>query len=267
MAAAPMLGDGSVLGDGSNPEGVDPSPPLGWKSKSDLTHVVLYGLHVSPPTTKIRTYLAYYGIEPKCVEAMGKKGSDYKQMPVLDVNGRQVNDSFIIVKNLVPALVGPGNFDEEFEKRVTFGLQPQVELMVVETSTDMQRWIGGPHGFGVPDCLLCCAAPILRDGLLKPALTKAIEKSTTEYGLKPSDTLTFFKEMKASMGSNKFLSGSEVGQKDLSVFGTVCTFLYKKCPTVIDTIDQAGMTPWSEAMQKIVPCSKLFPLIAPESAE
>jgi hypothetical protein len=43
-----------MLPDGSNPEGVDPVPALGWSSQADLKDVVVHGPMFSWGTTKIR---------------------------------------------------------------------------------------------------------------------------------------------------------------------------------------------------------------------
>ena len=72
-----------MLSDGSNPEGVDPEPPLNWTGKDSFKDVVFYGMHVSPPCTKIRAYLLYYDIDYRMVSCQRKKGSPYTKMPAL----------------------------------------------------------------------------------------------------------------------------------------------------------------------------------------
>ena len=55
----------------------------------------------------------------------GKKpNSEYKKVPVLDLNGVQINDSYIIVKNLAPILYGKALTEEEvkFEEAMTYGM-------------------------------------------------------------------------------------------------------------------------------------------------
>merc|ERR1711934_266721 len=109
-----------MLADGSNPEGVDPEPALGWKNKDDLQNVSFYGVAASPPCCKIRVYL-HHGKIPFTFEVgTNKPGSDYKKMPVLQVGNRQVNDSWIILKNLIPAVLPDLNFDEAFEEKMCF---------------------------------------------------------------------------------------------------------------------------------------------------
>ena len=44
-----------------------------------------------------------------------KKGSKYKKVPVLMLNDRQINDSFIMIKNLSPILYGKSLTDEEIK--------------------------------------------------------------------------------------------------------------------------------------------------------
>eukprot|EP00466_Bigelowiella_natans_P015964 jgi/Bigna1/127577/aug1.4_g2285 len=110
--------------DAPNKEGEDLKVSLSEKTKEDLKDVVLHGLVVSPPSVKIRTILHYYGVQ--WTNKLGpKKGSEYRKVPVMIINGRQINDSHIMVKNLAPILDGKGLTDEmlEVEKLVTDGIQ------------------------------------------------------------------------------------------------------------------------------------------------
>lgn len=104
-----------MLANGSNPEWVDPEPPLEWKSKDDLNGAVVYGAAVSMPTNKLCAFLVYYKVPFKRVQ--GKKAGPYKKVPVMDVGARQVNDSGIILKNVLPAL--GVQLDEEWSKEIS----------------------------------------------------------------------------------------------------------------------------------------------------
>merc|ERR1719253_1628040 len=92
----------TMLADGSNPEGVDPSPPLSWNSKDDIKDVAIYGGMVNPPVTKIRCHLAYHGIQYSCVKRSPNSQPEghYQKIPSTTVDGRQVNDSYVILKFL-----------------------------------------------------------------------------------------------------------------------------------------------------------------------
>eukprot|EP00940_MAST-03C_sp_MAST-3C-sp2_P003202 g3202.t1 len=111
-----------MLPDGSNPEGVDPERPPKWTSTKDFTNVVLYDKKYSPPCAKIRLHFEL-GDVPLEIHDGKKPDSDYKKVPSLSVAGQQVNDSFIIMKYIIPALYPDETFDAKWEKTITYGLQ------------------------------------------------------------------------------------------------------------------------------------------------
>jgi hypothetical protein len=67
--------------------------------------------------------LQYNGVPFKLINGV-KKDSEYKKIPVLLLNGVQINDSYIIAKNLSPILYGKTMTEEEeaFEYQMTYGL-------------------------------------------------------------------------------------------------------------------------------------------------
>jgi len=253
MAESAKLLDNGMLPDGSNPEGVDPSPPLNWKGKGDFTNVIFYGVDGSPPSTKIRTYLTYYGIPFERKSGGGKPGSDYKKMPVLDVASRQVNDSAVIIKFLVPALAG--SFDEEFEKEVTYKFQPSIEVSL--DSNDFKLWAMDPHGFGLGPCMAACVGPIIQSQLINKNIQKGFDDPNQPN--EKIDPFAWLTNVAKQRGSQTFFGGAEPGQKDLSLYGTIALWMYKKCPTVVGMVDSAGLQPWWDAMSQKVPGKDLFP--------
>ena len=88
-----------------NKEKEDLIEPLPYWNKNDLKEVILYGSVSSPPCTKIMSILTYHSIQYKLISSL-KKDSEYKKVPVLMLNGRQINDSFIIVRNLAKIVDG-----------------------------------------------------------------------------------------------------------------------------------------------------------------
>ena len=120
-----------MLRDGTNPEGIDPVPPLEWNSKADLTDVVLVNSAPSPPCAKLRYHLAYnnvpYSLMSPAAFKKGKGVEDYVKIPAIFVAGRQVNDSYVITKHLARVLYG-SKVDEVWDAKITFGLQLAVEV-------------------------------------------------------------------------------------------------------------------------------------------
>ena len=128
-----------MLRDGTNPEGIDPVPPLEWNSKADLTDVVLVNSAPSPPCAKLRYHLAYndvpYSLMSPAAFKKGKSVEDYVKIPAIFVAGRQVNDSYVITKHLARALYG-SKVDEVWDAKITFGLQLAVEVC----HTGLEPW-------------------------------------------------------------------------------------------------------------------------------
>lgn len=239
-----------MLEDGSNPENVDPEPPLNWRSKSDIHDVVLYGGTASPHVNKIRSYLYFYGIPFTHQKAL-KKGSPYKKMPILDVAGRQVNDSYIIIKNLIPALAG--SFDEEWERKIAFKLAPSLEHNL--SQEDFGNWaFHSKHGFGIPTFLRCCL-----EGYIHGKVKSSLEEGAQKEGLMQIvDPITILREFKAAMGSKPFFKGNEPTQVDISLYGSMIAFVNAECETVKNLLPAAGLQDWWLKMESRIPRAKLF---------
>ena len=111
-------------------------------TKADLKDVVLYNTQLSPPCTKIRTIFQYHNVKFSKIDG-AKKDSDYKKIPVLMLNGVQINDSFIMVKNLSPILYGKPLTEDEikFEEEMTFGLMVALESQLAADGTQFQNYI------------------------------------------------------------------------------------------------------------------------------
>ena len=58
-----------------------------------------------------------------------------------DVNGRQVNDSYIILKNMIPALTG--GFNEEWEDKIVNSLQVMYFWHLIDSCkpTESRFWM------------------------------------------------------------------------------------------------------------------------------
>ena len=254
MADAVPLVSGAMLPDGSNPEGVDPVPPLAWKSKSDFTDVVFYGMHVSPPCAKIMVYLIKFDIPFKVVEGMGKPGSDYKKMPVIDVGGRQVNDTAIILKYMVPVLTGQP-FESDWEDIASYQLAPSIEKQL--STAEVIKWTCSPYGFGMPNWLLkCCLGKVLHTQVILPNIEKAL---TNVPKAKIIDLNELAAKLKTAIGTKEFYHGNKPGQVDISVYGTILPFYYKQCESIVAMIGNSGLQPWWNRMEQAIPPSKVYP--------
>lgn len=229
------------LEDGTNAEKEDVSPPLDWNSKSDVNNVVLHQAKASPPCVKIRQFLTYYQV-PFTVVNGKKKGSKYTKIPVMMASGRQINDSYIILKNLIPVLCGEP-FNQEWQDKITYSLQLALEVEVMGNSSDMAKLMS--KGFGVPNCCACCiAGPVGRmiGGKIRAA----------HPNLPPSVDIgkLFAKEIS---GKNFFSGNDTPGQVDIAYFGTLKAFQWAGCSGFDDHIQQSGLQQWWSQMDAVMP--------------
>ncbi len=103
--------------------------------------MVVHGPAFSHATTKLRTYLVFASVpytheqHLKAKPQGIKPNSSYQKVPVIDVTGRQANDSWIILQNLLPAI--GIEMDPAFEERLVLELDTTFKLHC--TSTDWAR--------------------------------------------------------------------------------------------------------------------------------
>ena len=99
--------------------------PLPAWTKEDLKTVVLHSNPISPPACKIRAILQYHKVPFTNIKG-AKKDSEYKKVPVIILNDRQINDSYIIVKSLAPILYGAPLSAEDlaFEEHMAYKFLP-----------------------------------------------------------------------------------------------------------------------------------------------
>ena len=243
-----------MLPDGSNPEGVDPVPALGWSTPQDLVGLVVHGPAFSHATNKLRCFLIFAGVPFTHLQHLKAKpqgikpGTPYRKVPVIDVAGRQVNDSAIILKHLLPAL-GMA-FDKDWEARIVLELDITFKLHC--TPTDWARLAVATVG-----------APALMKWLIGPMLARMERKqarhniSTSGLGHREGDELAIARDFKSSM-KGRFHKGEIPGHVDLSFYGFLSGYLYANCPIAARMVADAQLGAWVEAMQTVVPLSALF---------
>ena len=250
-----MTDQTQMLPDGSNPEGVDPYPPLNWTSKSDLTDVVVHGPVISPPTTKLRCYLTFAGIPHEHKQHMlswpmgFKPGTDYKKVPIIDVAGRQVNDSAIILKYLLPVL-GIA-FDQAWEDRFVLELDTSFKLHC--TPEDWGRL--ATVTMGIPGFVRHVVGPLFQGMERKQALRNI---ATSGLGHVEVDEAEIARDFKSSM-KGRFHNGDTAGHVDLSLYGFLAGYILARSPIALKLIADAGLQDWVDSMDQIVPMHSLFP--------
>jgi len=194
----------------------------------------------SPPCVKVRMLLTYHLVPFTTVKGK-KKGSAYQKVPVMLASGRQINDSYIIFKNLVPLLCD-APFDEAWQNRITYQLQPSIEAEMMSCSSDMRMM--ATKAFGMPGCVAFCAAPFLG-----PRMAKKIRKKHPD--LPPSAEIG--QEFSKIMGSNKFFDGNSPGQVDIAYYGTLYAFKWAGCKTAYAHLADSGLNEWWDRMEAVMP--------------
>ena len=255
MVATPERGAmATMLPDGSNPEGIEPNPPLMWTRNTFATSkVTLYGVQGSPAVCKVLTYLRYFKIPFEYKDGLGKPGSAYRKVPILDVGDRQVNDSGVITKFLVHAMVGPEAFDEEWEKLITFTVFPSVKLLVVSSPSGFVTWATGSAGLG----LSTIRAWVLGSGVARAALKERLTTNPLNRIEPPQQALIKF--MAAIPEGQPFFGGDKPCQVDLSMWGIFIPFIAQRVPCMLDLFDECDMWAWAIAMNAAVPIHEINP--------
>ena len=234
------------LEDGTNAEKEDPEPPLGWTSKDDIKDCKVYGQSLSPPCFKIMLFLKHYDIPFELVSADAGKGitkeSSYKKIPVMTASGRTINDSSVIVHQLLAACGGDA-FDKEQQEEITFGLQPAIEVDVLACAADFKK-IALKAGFPV-----WCVPEFVLGGLMGEKISESIKAKNPD--MKPS--LDYGKAFKAQFPDTTFHGGDDPDQVDISYYGTVAPFHVGEGCVVEAHLADAGLAAWYEEMLGIMP--------------
>ena len=157
-----------------------------------------------------------------------KKESKYKKIPVLDIDGKQINDSEIIAIILAKVLdVEYDGRELEMERINTRGLMLACEVAVMESNAELQKCgceLGGFQG-----CMLWMA-PCIITCCIKPSI-KLREKTS---GLE--SVSSYAKQFAGFLGSKPYLHGDTLGAIDCSVFGVLNPFRISKSVAFTDFI-------------------------------
>jgi len=233
----------AALPDGTNDEGEDLTEPLRMRLE-DVRDVKLYGNEFSPPYQKIATMLRYYGVSFELVKGRHPT-SDYKKIPVLELNGRQVNDSHIIVKNIAEVLTAKALTAKqlEWERRITFEFQPSIEVELFSDGADFAKVAGFNDWRSV---LLRLVSPLI--GLLVGQVFRS------RYGDFPAPP-DWGKSFLDACGGQPFFHGDAPGIVDLSLFGTYASIASKDSRCTAAFLDGSGLRPWHERMLSAVASS------------
>ena len=146
-----------------------------------------------------------------------KKDSEYKKVPVVIVQNRQINDSFIVVKALARILDGAELSKDLImvEEMTTYGLMVALEVDVAGSCNDLVKCASNMGGctcclLTSLSCCLCCLAPGM------------IRKKNPE--LKGLDH--YAEQYKKALGTNQYFHGDKPGIVDVSICGVLAPFAH-----------------------------------------
>ena len=270
-----------MLVDGSNPEGVDPVPPLEWgmQDSSKFGDVVIYGFKLSPPVCKIRTHLAVAGIPYRCVlrQPNRQPKGQYQKVPSIQVNGRLVNDSYIIIKNLLPLLYNKNHHDEDgssnsnsdptnaptthiemehWEEKLTYGLQLAMEIEAME-DPDCQAPLLQLVGVPIPlanfvSSVLGWFLPIGGPGRMIPNMIRTKRTQKNDHYGPLHTTIEYLQDFKTTIVDHATTPRtSPVGCVDISVYATLKSF--EALPIITKVIHEAQLEDWWKHMESCIP--------------
>jgi hypothetical protein len=238
-----------MLADGTNPEYVDPNPPLNWNNKDDLKDVVVWGGPGAIQGNRLCALLVYYKIPFKRMDKKKPKTA-YKKIPIMDVAGRQVNDTAVIMKFLCPAL--GVELDQEWNIKIACTWDATFRLCADKVTAG--RYAGA---YVLPcSCLGCCMGGVVKN-LLKGQGEKNA-KNNEKYRAHPSGGLSEpAKEFKNEF-KGKYHGGDEPDVVDLMLYGYILPAVEVQCPMFTTALSDAGLEDWYANMKGLVPVEAVF---------
>ncbi|KAJ8908093.1 hypothetical protein NDN08_008188 [Rhodosorus marinus] len=227
------------------------------KTKEDL-EIVLYQYQPCPFCNKVRAFLDYHKIPYRAVEVdplrkAELKWSDYKKVPVVVVNGNQLNESTEIIATLETVLskeLKEEMFTEE-EKKWLFWLDDYfVHLLppnIYRTATESMQTFDyltteGNFSWFVRETSRYSGAVIMY--LVAKKLQKKYNIGDPREDL--YGAVTSWVDTVNEKGTN-FLGGSEPNVADLAVFGVLRSLL--NFDTFDDLMANTELRPWYERME------------------
>ena len=149
-----------------------------------------------------------------------KSDSEYKIVPVLLVAGHQINDSFLMVKQLAPLLDAKlSDEDVAFEKQMTYGFQSACLSNILENGWNMRNMVNKGFGCAAANCLtFCCCNCACGRAFMRNKKKKGGDKNTAV------SVWQYLEIIDEKLGENNFLQGDEAHILDVSLYGMTYSF-------------------------------------------
>jgi len=247
----------------SNKEGEDVVLPPNVDLKK--AKIVLYEFSFSPPCAKVRALLNFYSIpfeSNTTTPGQSKEGIDnaYKKVPRMTIDGFQINDSAVIFRTLAPLLSGSPLTAAEVELEKSNNVRGFMGALEKETASSFWGIAGAVDAlYGTPSSSLSAylVKPVAKyaAGLVWPLPWTLMHFAP--HG-SDGDSLKFahryYGHLLATGGP--YFHGEKIGPVDLSIYGTLKTFLVMHAPMADHVLDAAELRSWFEKVDAAVEAVK-----------
>ena len=204
----------------------------------------------SPPCERIRHHLLYHGINfttttPKEFKKGKSPDTHYTKVPALFVSGRQVNDSFIILKHLT-SLLYHETFNQEWEVKLAYGLQIAMEIESFRNPLDYPALL---TFVGIPVCIGRWVPTSLVPLGKWAAGIEASRAEKNEWAGELQPARSYLADFRTLLGDKPFVNGEEPGQLDVSMFGTLVSWL--TVPSVKQMLKDTDLVAFFTRMKEV----------------
>jgi glutathione S-transferase len=185
-----------------------------------------------PFCMKLESYLRLTGLEHKVISTNNMAKSPKKTMPFVEINGKYISDSQIIIAMLEKQSSKPldGHLSAEQRAQAT-AYRALVEARIVPALI-YSRWLPDTS-YQQFSRLIFAGAPALIRVLIGAKLRKGVRKSLYANGIarhSDEEILAFAKEdinaIAQFLGEKKFAFGDQVSTLDLSIFSVTANILH-----------------------------------------
>jgi microsomal prostaglandin-E synthase 2 len=230
---------------------------LAGKTKDEFD-ITLYQYHVCPFCCKVRAFLDYHKIPYKIVEVNPVtkseiKFSDYKKVPVMICNGKQLNDSSVIISSLTEILDKADTATRDpsevkwrkwVDHKFVHTIPPNI-YRSVEEATAAFEYISDQNQFSWFQRM----AGKYAGSVAMFAVSKRLKK---RHNIDDEREAIYecARDWVKEVGDKPFRGGERPDLSDLAVYGVMSSI--EGLPTFHDVIKNSNIGPWYERTKKIV---------------
>ena len=175
-------------------------------------------------------------------------------------DGRVVNDVYVIMRHLIPALYGPAALTDAalaWERRLAYEYAPS--LWAAASTADVAT-IFSRTAPAYPWLLTAPLSAAVHIGTKHVLLAEWATLRLRVGGEPQSCSLArIFADFRAALGGQPFVGGSFAGPTDLSFYGCTVLHYVTRCEPVTSLMTEHGLAPWHERMAALLPPRRALP--------